>query len=76
MTSLETLLQSVIQTGNQIPGQVGTQDALNLAAATLQMAQAYNVLKESELHERFHLSSEGGVLLPGEGGPISDRGAN
>ena len=52
-----------------------TQDTLNLAAATLQISQAYQILKECELHEKYHQIPSGGFALPGEG-PISDGGSN
>lgn len=62
--SLKKLHEAVTNTAEKAYMQKDTQDILNMAAATLQMAQAYQLMKETEIHERFHMA-EG--QLPGEG---------
>ena len=65
--NLDKLYEAVIATGQKAYMQKATQDILNMAAATLQMAQAYQMMKECELHEKFHSQSDGSFRLPGEG---------
>lgn len=72
--SLQKLYDAVTYTAEKAYQQKGTQDVLNMAAATLQMAQAYQMMKECEIHENFHVEHPGN-LLPGEG-PLSGGGAN
>lgn len=62
--SLEKLYAAVTFTAEKAYQQNQTQDVLNMAAATLQLSQAYQNMKECEIHEKFHM--EGHVLLPGE----------
>lgn len=73
--SLDKLYAAVTFTAEKAYQQNATQDVLNMAAATLQLSQAYQNMKECEIHEKFHLSQEGGVLLPGEG-PLDNSSAN
>lgn len=73
--SLQKLYDAVSYTAEKAYQQKGTQDVLNMAAATLQMAQAYQLMKECELHEKYHLDGHGDFGLPGEG-PLSDKGSN
>ena len=65
--TLDKLYAAVIYTAEKAYQQNQTQDVLNMAAATLQLSQAYQNMKECEIHEKFHMSAEGGVLIPGEG---------
>jgi len=75
--NIDQLHDAVIHTAEKAYQQKETQDVLNMAAATLQLSQAFQNMKECEIHERFHLAdASGGRLLPGEGGPINDRGTN
>jgi len=74
--SLQKLYDSVTATAEKAYMQKDTADILNMAAATLQLAQAYNLMKDLELHEKYHQhGEEDGYRLPGEG-PINDGGAN
>ena len=57
--SLQKLYEAVTYTAEKAYQQKGTQDILNMAAATLQMAQAYQLMKECELHEKFHTEQAG-----------------
>ena len=65
--SLEKLYAAVEFTAEKAYLQKETQDVLNMAAATLQLSQAYQNMKETEIHEKFHQETAGGLLLPGEG---------
>jgi hypothetical protein len=56
--SLSKLHEAVVNTAQKAYMQKDTQDILNMAAATLQMAQAYQLMKECELHEKFHQAQE------------------
>lgn len=73
--SLEKLYAAVTFTAEKAYQQNATQDVLNMAAATLQLSQAYQNMKECEIHENYHMSDEGRVLIPGEG-PLNEGGAN
>jgi hypothetical protein len=74
--SLERLYEAVSFTAEKAYQQPVTQDVLNMAAAALHLANAYQVMKETEIHEKFHTMGEGGLLLPGEGGPINGSNTN
>jgi heme/copper-type cytochrome/quinol oxidase subunit 3 len=73
--SLISLYDSVLHTATAAYKQKNTQDVLNMSAATLQLAQAYQMMKECELHEKFHLAEEGGKTSPG-GDPLNNLGLN
>ena len=62
--SLKKLHEVVTNTAEKAYMQKDTQDILNMAAATLQMAQAYQLMKECEIHEKYHQFQD---QLPGEG---------
>lgn len=62
--SLDKLYAAVTFTADKAYQQNATQDVLNMAAATLQLSQAYQNMKECEIHEKYHMES--GLLLPGE----------
>ncbi len=75
--SLQKLHDAVMDSASRIAQQKESQDLLNVAAATLQMSQAYSIMKELDLHEQYHRNPAPGgqVLIPGEE-PIESSGLN
>jgi hypothetical protein len=72
---LNSLFKAVTATAEKAYMQKETPDILNMAAASLQMAQAYQIMKSLELEELVIRSEIRPRPLPGEG-PISGGGAN
>ncbi len=75
--SLTKMYDAVLDSASRIAQQKESQDLLNVAAATLQMSQAYGIMKDLDLHEQYHRNPAPGgqVLLPGEE-PIEPGGLN
>ena len=71
--SLTRLYNSIMELAEKSVAAKDTRDVLNIAAATLQMANAYNAMKDIELHERFHIENE--EHLPGDA-PIHGGSTN
>ncbi len=74
MSKLQKLFDAVIDTAERANA-ANEEYCPALASATLSLANAYHMMKECEIHENFHLQSEGETMLPGEG-PIHGGGAN
>jgi len=68
MKDLNSLFESVVNTAHAAYKQKETQDVLNMAAATLNMAQAYGHMKAAELDERA-FNKTAGFTMPGEQPP-------
>ena len=64
--SLHKLYQSVTFTAERAYQQKDTKDVQYMAAAALQLAQAYQLMKDVELHEKLHADQLPGFGLPGE----------
>ena len=62
--SLKGLHEAVMFTAQKAYQQKNTADIVNMANATFLMAQSYAMMKEVEIHEKFHLDQE--ELIPGE----------
>ncbi len=67
MSKLNGMYKAVMDLAKQTMAEPDEQKSYILAGTCQQMAQAYQTMREVELHEEFHMGEEDGFKLPGEG---------
>ena len=67
MSKLNGMHKAVLDLVKQTMAEPDTQKRVLLSATCQQLAQAYQTMRETELHEEFHVVEEDGFKLPGEG---------
>ena len=67
MSKLNGMHKAIMELVRQTMAEPDGPQMVMTATACRELSQAYQIMRETELHEEFHMGEEDGFKLPGEG---------